>query len=204
MSEEVLNETPFPGEGNVKNVTESMSSNDEDALWYAVHTYSGYEKKVKLDLEKRRKSMKMDHKILEILIPEEKTFIFKDGKRKEITRQLYPGYVLVKMINEPDSWLVVHHTPGVTGFVGADNKTPIPLEPDEVTRILEFMGLCEKPKPVIDAEIGDKIRIISGPFENFEGVVLGIDSTRGKLKVSISMFERETAIELEYEQIEKL
>ncbi len=174
----------------------------ERGEWYVVHTYSGYENKIKVDLTKRIESMNMQNKIFDIIIPEEQEFEFKNGKKKAVNRRVFPGYVIVNMIMDEESWYVVHHTPGVTGFVGSGTK-PIPLLPEEVDRILAKMGINQKPIAVLDISIGETIRVCSGPFEYFEGVVQGTYPERGKLKVSISMFGRETAVELEYEQIEK-
>lgn len=185
--------------------TTALTPETPEKEWYAVHTYSGYENKVKLDLTKRVESMHMQDKIFDILIPEEDKVEFKNGKKKVINQHIFPGYVLVNMIMDNESWYVVHHTPGVTGFVGAGTKA-VPLQQQEVDAILKKMGLQDdkKPIPVIDAKIGDIVRICSGPFENLESTILDIDSERGKLKVSIAMFGRETAVELEYDQVEKV
>ncbi len=171
--------------------------------WFVVHTYSGYENKIKVDLAKRVDSMNMQDKIFDVLIPEEKEIEYKGGKRKVISKRVFPGYVLVNMIMDEDSWYVVRHTPGVTGFVGSGSK-PIPLRDDEINKILRQMGLIESKPRFIDIEIGESIRVRSGPFANFEGVVKELLPDRGKLRVNISMFGRETPVELDYEQIEKL
>lgn len=173
--------------------------------WYVVHTYSGYENKIKVDLAKRVESMGMQDKIFEVLIPEEQEIEYKGGKRKVTFKRVFPGYVIVNMIMDEDSWYVVRHTPGVTGFVGSGTK-PIPLQPEEIERILKQMGLIEgaKPKKIIDVEVGESIRVKTGPFANFEGVVRELLSDRGKIRVNISMFGRETPVELDYEQIEKM
>lgn len=171
--------------------------------WFVVHTYSGYENKIKVDLAKRVESMNMQDKIFDVLIPEEKEIEYKGGKRKITTKRVFPGYVLVNMIMSEDSWYVVRHTPGVTGFVGSGSK-PIPLREDEINKILRQMGLIESKPKFIDIEIGENIRVRSGPFANFEGVVKELLPDRGKLRVNISMFGRETPVELDYEQIEKL
>lgn len=171
--------------------------------WYVVHTYSGYENKIKVDLAKRIESMHMQDKIFDIIIPEEQEYEYKNGKKKLVTRRVFPGYVMVNMILNDESWYVVHHTPGVTGFVSSGTK-PIPLQEDEIGRIFKRIGLKDKVSPIIDVRIGENIKVHSGPFENFEGVVKEIYPERAKLKVNISMFGRETPVELEYEQIEKL
>lgn len=171
--------------------------------WYVVHTYSGYENKIKVDLTKRVESMNMQDKIFDILIPEEQEVEFKGGKRKVVTKRVFPGYVIVNMIMDEDSWYVVRHTPGVTGFVGSGTK-PLPLQPEEVKKILKQMGLAESKPILIDVAVGENIRVRTGPFANFEGVVKELLSDRGKIRVNISMFGRETPVELDYEQIEKL
>ncbi|NLX87808.1 MAG: transcription termination/antitermination protein NusG [Syntrophomonadaceae bacterium] len=171
--------------------------------WYVVHTYSGYENKIKVDLAKRVESMNMQDKIFDILIPEEKEVEYKGGKKKVTSKRVFPGYVLVNMIMSEDSWYVVRHTPGVTGFVGSGSK-PIPLQEDEINKILRQMGLIESKPKFVDIEIGESIRVRTGPFANFEGVVKELLPDRGKVRVNISMFGRETPVELDYEQIEKL
>lgn len=171
--------------------------------WYVVHTYSGYENKIKVDLTKRVESMGMQDKIFDIIIPEEQEVEYKGGKKKVTTKRVFPGYVIVNMIMSEDSWYVVHHTPGVTGFVGSGTK-PIPLLESEINKILTQMGLMGKKPRVINLEIGENIRVNSGPFENFEGVVKELLPDRGKVRVNISMFGRETPVELDYEQINKL
>ncbi len=171
--------------------------------WYVVHTYSGYENKIKVDLNKRVESMNMQDKIFDIIIPEEQEVEYKSGKKKIITKRVFPGYVIVNMIMNEDSWYVVRHTPGVTGFVGSGGK-PIPLQPDEITKILQRMGLVESKPRIIDIDIGENIRVKTGPFANFEGVVRELLPDRGKVRVNISMFGRETPVELDYEQIEKM
>lgn len=189
--------------------TENINSEPEETKperkgdWYVVHTYSGYENKIKVDLTKRVESMNMQDKIFQVIIPEEQEVEYKGGKKKVTTRRVFPGYVIVNMIMDEDSWYVVHHTPGVTGFVGSGTK-PIPLREDEINKILTQMGLMGKKPRVINLEIGENIRVNSGPFENFEGVVKEVLPDRGKVRVNISMFGRETPVELDYEQINKI
>jgi transcriptional antiterminator NusG len=170
--------------------------------WYVIHTYSGYENKVKANLEKRIESMGMEEKIFRILVPMEEEIEIKDGKRKVIKRKVFPGYVMVEMIMTDDSWYVVRNTPGVTGFVGSGSK-PIPLTEEETVQILRSMG-TDEPKIRIDFEVNESIRVISGPFENFDGIIEEIHPEKGKLKVRISMFGRDTPVELEYIQVEKI
>ncbi len=170
--------------------------------WYVIHTYSGYENKVKANLEKRVASMNMEDKIFAVLVPMEDEIEIKDGKRRVIQRKIFPGYVLVEMILTDDSWYVVRNTPGVTSFVGSGNK-PVPLVEDEVQHILCKMGLAEAPIKM-DLDIGESVRVIAGPFENFIGSVEEIYPEKNKLRVLVSMFGRETPVELDFTQVEKL
>lgn len=169
--------------------------------WYVVHTYAGYENKVKANLEKRIDSMNMDEKIFRILVPMEDEVEIKDGKKKITKRKVFPGYVLVEMFMTDDSWYVVRNTPGVTGFVGSGAK-PIPLNDDEARHIIRQTGVDE-PRTRITFSIGENIRVISGPFENFIGQIEEINLEKQKLRVMISMFGRETPIELDFSQIER-
>jgi transcriptional antiterminator NusG len=177
-----------------------------NSQWFVIHTYSGYENKVKTNLEKRVNSMGMEDQIFQVLVPVEETLEVKDGKKRTIQRKIFPGYVLVEMTMTDDSWYVVRNTPGVTGFVGSGSK-PTPLLPEEVDQIMYQMGLLEaRPRPVakIDVEVGENIRVRSGPFDGFIGVIDEIDAERGKLRVLVSMFGRETPLELDFAQVEKL
>ncbi|AOQ25447.1 transcription termination/antitermination protein NusG [Neomoorella thermoacetica] len=173
-----------------------------EKAWYVIHTYSGYENKVKANLEKRVESMNMGDKIFRIVVPMEDEVQIKDGKRKIVKRKVYPGYVMVEMVLTDASWYVVRNTPGVTGFVGTGNK-PIPLREEEVDQILQQMGV-EEPRPRIDVAVGENVRVTSGPFENFIGSIEEIMPDKGKLRVLVSMFGRETPIELDFNQIEKI
>lgn len=202
-AEEQINQAEFtdiPAEGTPE-VRDEIPEKKGD--WYVVHTYSGYENKIKVDLTKRVESMNMQDKIFQIIIPEEQEVEYKGGKKKVTTKRVFPGYVIVNMIMSEDSWYVVHHTPGVTGFVGSGTK-PIPLQEAEINKILTQMGLMGKKPRIINLEIGENVRVNSGPFENFEGIVKELLPDRGKVRVSISMFGRETPVELDYEQINKL
>lgn len=181
---------------------EGAEASSPERKWYVVHTYSGYENKVKANLEKRVESMNMEHQIFNVIIPEEDEIEYKGGQRKVTKRRIFPGYVMVDMILSDDSWMTVRHTPGVIGFVGSGTK-PIPLQKQEVDKILRHMGLIGG-KPKIDVQVGQHVRVKSGPFENFEGVVREVLAERGKIRVNISMFGRETPIELKYEQIDKI
>lgn len=173
--------------------------------WYVVHTYSGYENKVKANLEKRVESMNMQDKIFRVLVPMEEEVVNKDGKKKTVMRKVYPGYVLVEMIQTDDSWYVVRNTPGVTGFVGStgSGSKPIPLMQEEVDAILRHMGM-EEPKPKVDFELKETVRVKSGPFADFVGSVEEILLDKNKLKVHVNMFGRETPIELDFGQVEKI
>lgn len=172
-----------------------------DKDWYVIHTYSGYENKVKTNLERRVESMGMEDKIFRVFVPTEEEIEFKDGKKKINQKKVFPGYVLVEMTMSDDSWYVVRNTPGVTGFVGSGAK-PIPLTADEVRAILKQLGFDEA-RPKVAFSVGDVVRVVSGPFENFNGQIDEVNVDRGKLRVQISMFGRNTPVELDFEQVEK-
>jgi len=201
-TEQNMNQTEYSDSENLALESEETIP-EKKGDWYVVHTYSGYENKIKVDLTKRVESMNMQDKIFQVIIPEEQEVEYKGGKKKVTTRRVFPGYVIVNMIMDDDSWYVVHHTPGVTGFVGSGTK-PIPLMDEEINKILTQMGLMGKKPRVINLEVGENIRVNSGPFENFEGVVKEVLQDRGKVRVNISMFGRETPVELDYEQINKI
>lgn len=173
--------------------------------WYVVHTYSGYENKVKANLEKRVESMGMQDKIFRIVVPEEEENEIKNGKKKVVKKKVFPGYVLVELIMTDDSWYVVRNTPGVTGFVGStgSGSKPIPLQPDEVDVILKRMGMDKIPTE-IDFELKETVRVIEGPFTNFTGTIEEIDMDKQKVKVHVNMFGRETPVELEFTQIQSV
>jgi len=173
--------------------------------WYVLHTYSGYENKVKANLEKRVESMGMTDKIFRVVVPEEEETEIKNGKTKVVKRKVFPGYVLVEIVMTDDSWYVVRNTPGVTGFVGSAGagSKPTPLLPEEVVDILKRMGVDEK-RIDVNYEIGETVRVKEGPFMNFTGTVEEMDKDKAKLKVLVNMFGRDTPVELEFTQIEKL
>jgi transcriptional antiterminator NusG len=173
-----------------------------DSQWYVIHTYSGYENKVKTNLEHRIASMDMKDKIFQVVIPVEDEVEVKDGQRRTVQRKVFPGYVLVQMMLGDDSWYVVRNTPGVTGFVGAAN-VPIPLPEHEVKTILKQMR-AEAPRVKIAFMKGQSVRIIDGPFAEFIGVVEDLNHDRGKVRVLVSFFGRETPVELDFLQVEKL
>lgn len=170
--------------------------------WFVIHTYSGYENKVKANLGKRVESMNMEDKIFRILVPMEDEVEVKDGKKKVTKKKVFPGYVLVEMVMTDESWYVVRNTPGVTGFVGSGSK-PVPLHQSEVSQILKQMGE-EEPRARVDFELKQNVRVITGPFENFIGTVEEINLEKGKVKVLVSMFGRETPVELEFSQIQRV
>lgn len=170
----------------------------ENAKWYVVHTYSGYENKVKANLEKIVENRGFHDLILDIVVPMEEQIEIKDGRKKVTLRKVFPGYVLIKMIMTDESWYVVRNTRGVTGFVGPASK-PVPLSDEEI----KTMGV-EETLPTVDYEVGDNVRVISGPLENFIGVVEEINMEKKKVRVSVSMFGRETPVELEFLQIQKM
>ena len=173
--------------------------------WYAVHTYSGYENKVKANLLARLDSMNMQDRIFRVVIPEEEETTVKDGKRKTAMKKTFPGYVLVELIMTDESWYIVRNTPGVTGFVGSQGagSKPNPLLPEEVKFILKSMGMVEKTID-FEVEVGEVVNIIDGPFNNQSGEIKEIDEERYKLTVLVEMFGRETPVEVEFDQIEKL
>ena len=175
---------------------------ESEKNWYVNHTYSGYDKKVKDNLERKGRSMGLENVIERILVPEEDEIDVKDGRKRTVRRKIYPGYVFVEMEVNDRSWYVVRNTPGVTGFVGSATK-PVPLEPQEVRRILKSQGIEKEVRPQISVEIGEQVRIISGPFDNFYATITEINNEKGTLKGLIDMFGRETSVEVDYSQIEK-
>ena len=170
--------------------------------WFVVHCYSGYENKVKKNLEHRAESMGMTTHILEVIVPTEEQVELKEGQRRVVERRIYPGYVLVKMILDEESWYVVRNTPGVTGFVGIGNK-PTPLRQEEVDRIMRRME-AEEPVAQVKVKVGDKVRIVEGNFLDFTGTVDEVYPDKGKARVLVSFFNRETPVEVDLLQIERL
>ncbi len=169
--------------------------------WYVLHTYSGYEENVAQNLKQRVESLDMEDKIYNILIPTEKKIKIKNGKRRVIEEKIFPGYILVEMEVTDESWYVVRNTPNVTGFIGS-GTIPTPISEEEVKSLQKRMGV-EDPKFTIDVEIGSLVKINEGPFKNMDGKVTSIDEAKGKIKVSVSMFGRETPVELDFLQIKK-
>jgi len=170
--------------------------------WYVLHTYSGYEDAVAKNLKQRIESLGMEDKIFNVLVPKEKKIKIKNGKRKVVEEKIYPGYVLVEMIVTDDSWYVVRNTPNVTGFVGA-GTVPIPVSLKEIETLKKRIGV-EAPQFKIDFKVGDTVKIVDGPFKDFDGRVSEIDEEREKVKVLVNMFGRDTPVELDSLQIKKL
>ncbi len=194
----------------VAEVDETDSAEEEEATaapednrhWYVIHTYAGYEDQVAQNLRQRIQSMNMDDKIFDVLVPKEKQIEIKNGKRRTVENRIFPGYVLVQMLVTEDSWYVVRNTPNVTGFIGF-GVHPTPISIEEVERIKKRMGI-EDPKYQIDFDIDDLVRITDGALKNFEAKVQEIDRTKGKIKVSVNMFGRETPVTLDSLQVKKI
>ena len=173
----------------------------EEKRWYVIHNYSGYENKVSANLERKVHSLGMENEIFRIVIPMENEVEIKDGKKRSVQRKVFPGYVLVEMIVNDRSWYAVRNTPGVTGFVGSGSK-PIPLTDDEVRQIMRSMGV-EESRPKIDFQLHQLVRLKTGPFADCLGKVSEINEERGKLKVLVDMFGRETPVEIDFTQVEE-
>jgi transcriptional antiterminator NusG len=195
--DELLNEdVGEPGESE-----ESEEESGPQAEWFVVHCYSGMENKVKKNLEHRAESMGMTDKILQVIVPTETEIEIKDGVRREVERKVFPGYILIQMIKDVESWYVVRNTPGVTSFVGIGNE-PTPLRPDEVEKILKRIE-TDQPRVKVSFEVGERVRILGGPFSEFTGVVDEIYPDKGKAKVMVSFFNRETPVEVDFLQLER-
>ncbi len=173
-----------------------------DKAWYVLHTYSGYEDNVARNLRQRIESMGMEDKIFQVLVPREKKIKIKDGKRRVVEERLFPGYVLVEMVVTDDSWYVVRNTPNVTGFIGS-GTIPTPVSEDEVKRLFVRIGE-EEPTYKIDMKSGDTVKITDGPFKDFDGRIAEVNEAKGKIKVLVNMFGRETPIELDSLQAKKV
>ena len=195
MNEEVMEETQ-----EVENQASSERKNQK--RWYIVHTYSGYENKVKSNLEKRIEYMNMADKIFRVEVPQKTVTQMKGGKKQEREEKIFPGYVLVEMIMDEDSWYVVRHTSGVTKFVGSA-KRPIPARDSEIKKIINRSSSTQQ-KIELDVKVGDKVRITSGPFADFVADIIEVYPDKSKLRANVSIFGRETPVELEYKQINKL
>jgi transcriptional antiterminator NusG len=188
-SEEYLTEQPGDG------------LEEDGRAWYVVHCYSGYENKVRHNLEQRIETMGMKDKIFDVVVPTEEEIEVKEGKRRTVERRVFPGYILVNMIMAEEPWYVVRNTPGVTGFVGMGN-TPTPLRPEEVAQIIKRME-AEAPRIKVTFKSGERVRIVDGPFNDFRGTVSEIDMERAKVRVMVNFFGRETPVELDFLQVEK-
>lgn len=173
-----------------------------ERAWYVIHTYAGYEDQVAESLKQRVESLDMDDKIFDVMVPKVKEIEIRSGRRKTVDKRLFPGYVFVEMIVREDSWYVVRNTPNVTGFVGFGVR-PSPVLPDEINRIKKLIGIKE-PKYKIDLQTGELVRIVDGPLKGFEGKVNEIDEDKGKIKVLVSMFGRETPVNLDFLQVKKI
>jgi len=196
IKEESGKKKPFEGRLVIK------KTNDPQAKWYVIHTYSGHEVKVLSALKQRVGAMRLEDKIFEALIPTQERIQIRSGKKQQVTEKIFPGYILVKMILDDNSWLAVRTTQGVTGFVGVGNK-PTPIGENEVDAIEKFMAVGA-PKFRAKFSVGEAVRIIDGPFAEFLGSIESIDEERGKVKVLVSIFGRETPVELDFLQVKKL
>jgi len=188
-------------ESTVENEAQEPVEKEDGRDWFVIHCYSGYENKVRHNLEQRIETMGMKDMIFDVVIPTQEEIEVKEGKRRSIERHVFPGYVLVNMILTEESWYVVRNTPGVTGFVGMGND-PTPLRPDEVAHILKRME-AEAPHVKVSFKQGERVRIIDGPFNDFRGVVEEIDMEHAKVTVMVNFFGRETPVELDFLQVEK-
>jgi transcriptional antiterminator NusG len=181
---------------------QAETASDEDGrAWYVVHCYSGYENKVRHNLEQRIESMGMKDRIFDVVVPTEEEIEVREGKRKTVERRVFPGYILVNMLMSEESWYVVRNTPGVTGFVGMGNQ-PTPLRPEEVSQIIKRME-AEAPRIKVTFKQGERVRIVDGPFNDFRGTVSEIDMEKAKVRVMVNFFGRETPVELDFLQVEK-
>lgn len=183
---------------------EMEEKQDPKKQWYVIHTYSGYENKVKANLERKIRSMGLENKIFNVIVPLEDEVELQNGRKKIVKRKVFPGYVLVEMIVDDQSWYVVRNTPGVTGFVGSVSTQPIPLTEEEVNHILRPEGESLRRRPMLDIQPGQQVHINSGAFESLPATVSEVDRERGKLKAVVEMFGRETVAELDFEQVEKI
>ena len=181
---------------------EDTLGEDDGRAWYVVHCYSGYENKVHHNLMQRIESMGMQDRIFDVVVPTEEEIEVKEGKRRTVERRVFPGYIIVNMLLTEESWYVVRNTPGVTGFVGMGN-TPIPLRPEEVSHIVKRME-ADAPRIKVTFRIDERVRIVEGPFKDFHGTVAELDMERAKVRVMVNFFGRETPVELDFLQVEKM
>lgn len=186
-----------------KNQEKMVEIKDKTRHWYAVHTYSGYEDAVVRYLNQRVDSLSMNDKIFSVLVPKETKIKIKNGKRRTVEEKIYPGYVLVDMILTEDSWYVVRNTPRVTGFVGPDSTTPTPLSREEIDMLMARMG-GEQKKFNVEFKVGELVKIIDGPFKDYDGKISEIDEEKAKVKVLVPIFGRDTAVEIDSLQVQKI
>lgn len=196
------NNTPQDQESRAAILPDTDNQPNDGRAWYVLHTYSGYEDNVARNLRQRIESMGMEDKIFQVVVPTEKKIRVKNNKRRTIEEKLFPGYVIVQMIVTEDSWYVVRNTPNVTGFVGS-GTTPTPVSKEEIERLLKRMGQDE-PKYKMDVSEGDPVKIMDGPFKEFEGKISEVNEAKGTVKVLVNVFGRETPVELDFLQIKKL
>lgn len=194
--------TNLPEAGESVELPQIQEQTEGDGrAWFVVHCYSGYENKVRHNLEQRIESMGMRDRIFDVVVPTEEEIEVREGRRRTVERRVFPGYILVNMIMSEESWYVVRNTPGVTGFVGMGNQ-PTPLRPEEVTQIIKRME-AEAPRIKVTFKKGERVRIVDGPFNDFRGTVDEIDMERAKVRVMVNFFGRETPVELDFLQVEK-
>jgi transcriptional antiterminator NusG len=202
-AEEIAEEAEMEAEPSFAPVVDATQTSSKwPGKWYVLHTYSGYEDAVADGLKQRIESLDMQDKIFDVMVPKENQIEIKAGKRKIVEKKMFPGYVLVNMNVTHDSWFVVRNTPNVTGFIGTDTD-PVPVEESEIKAILKRMSI-EEPKYNIDLSVGDLVHIKDGPFKNYDGAVSEVDEERGKIKVLVSIFGRETPVELDFLQVAKV
>ncbi len=199
--EEISPEATVEGAEEIGAPALEEAGEGDGRAWYVVHCYSGYENKVRHNLEQRIETMGMKDKIFDVVVPTEEEIEVREGKRRTVERRVFPGYILVNMIMTEESWYVVRNTPGVTGFVGMGNQ-PTPLRSEEVAQIIKRME-AEAPRIKVTFKPGERVRIVDGPFNDFRGTVSEIDMERAKVRVMVNFFGRETPVELDFLQVEK-
>ena|SRR5215203_43263 len=205
VADDELEQAEKSADGGVVNSDQADVEPEEPTdgrRWFVIHTYSGYENKVKMNLEHRIASMGVQDQIFQVVIPTEEEIEIKDGQRRTVQRKVFPGYVLVELVMGDDAWYVVRNTPGVTGFVGSGNR-PTPLEDDEVKAILKQMRV-EAPKVKVSFSKGERVKVVDGPFTDFIGIVDDINAEKGKVRVLVSFFGRETPVELDFLQVSRI
>lgn len=198
---DVAANVPSQGAAVPTQPTESKPAENKGS-WYAIHTYSGYEEKVAANIKQRSESLDKKDKIFDVIVPKEKQIEIKSGKRRVVEKRIFQGYVLVQMLMDEDAWFVVRNTPNVTGFVGSANE-PTPVSEEEIASIKRRMGV-EEPKYKMDFSVGEVVNIMDGPFKGFEGNISELDEQKGKIKVLVNIFGRETPVELDSLQVKKV